>query len=328
LPPASPVAGLPAVAMPALLPLPSSPRATHWVGGRAAIVALTLAAALSGCSGAEVAGEKPADASQKLYQEAMEQLANGTLIEAEQSFLRLSRLPNYLPVVALARLRLGDTQYEAQRYDEAIDTFLTFIQRHEGNDNVPYAQFMVAKAHVALMPSSLWILPPVYEMDLTAVVTARQQLEKFLRLYPRSRYATEAMQLRAQCVATQEAHTDYVVQFYRDRKAWSGVVFRLHQALQSSEQRAHTLPRYLLLAEAYEQLLWRQRATELWQAIASRWPASPEAQRAPAALQRLRQAMDAARKKGQPAEMPKDLPPMASIKPETLDADVAPASGA
>ena len=284
---------------------------------------LALLVVLGACGGAELAGT-PSDASQRAYAEAMRQLADGALIEAEQAFLRLTRLPSYLPVVALARLRLGDTQYEAGRYDEAIDTYLTFVQRHEGNDNVPYAQFMVAKAHVQLMPSDLWILPPVHEMDLTPVVTARQQIERFLRSWPRSRYATEAIALRARCLSILSAHTDYVVAFYRDRKAWSGVVFRLHQVLASTDASGHTLARYALLAEAYEGLQWRQRAVEMWQAIGSRWPDSAEAQAVPGHLQRLRGAIDAAKRKGEAAEMPKDLPPMAKFKPETLRPDAPP----
>jgi outer membrane protein assembly factor BamD len=255
---------------------------------------------------------------EQLYHDGMEHLAGGALLEAEQEFVKLTKLPSYLGLTALARLRLADAQFHQQKFDQAIETYHSFVSRHDGNDNVPYALFMVAKAHVELMPSDLWVLPPVYELDLSSVQQARQQLERFVRQYPRSRYTTEALELRDRCVDILHDHNRFVVAFYRDRGQWTGVVSRLHQTMQQFPSRSHTLDNYALLAQAYEKLLWRQRALEMWQAIGARWPDSVQGKRVNGEVARLQQAMASAKARGEAGEMPLEVPPMAAVKPERL----------
>jgi outer membrane protein assembly factor BamD len=275
-----------------------------------------VAAALTAC-GPETAQPVSAEA-QQLYVDAMEHLHGGSLIEAEQEFQKLAKLPSYVQLTSLARLRLADTLFQARRYDEAIEAYHSFIQRHEGNDNVPYATFMIAKANFELAPTDLWIMPPVHELDLSPVQQARTELERFIRTYPRSRFATEALALRDRCIELQFAHTSYVIDFYAQRKQWIGVVFRLHRALQAYPTRAHTPANYRLLADAYAELHWRSRAVELWQAMAQRWPKGTEAAEAPAKIRSLQQQIEEATARGEPGAMPAEVPPTAQIKPEKV----------
>ena len=278
--------------------------------------ALLAMVSVAGCT-PEVAQPVQAEA-QQLYLDAMEHLQGGSLIEAEQEFQKLAKLPSYVQLTSLARLRLADTLFQARRYDEAIEAYHGFVQRHEGNDNVPYATFMIAKANFELAPSDLWIMPPVHELDLSPVQQARNELERFIRTYPRSRFATEALALRDRCIELQFAHTSYVIDFYAQRQEWIGVVFRMHRALQAYPTRAHTPANYRLLAAAYEELRWRSRAVELWQAMAQRWPRGAEAALAPAKIRALQQQIEAATARGEPGAMPAETPPTAQIKPEKV----------
>jgi outer membrane protein assembly factor BamD (BamD/ComL family) len=177
---------------------------------------------------------------------------------------------------------------------------------------------MIAKANFELAPTDLWIMPPVHELDLSPVQQARTELERFIRTYPRSRFATEALALRDRCIELQFAHTSYVIDFYAQRKQWIGVVFRLHRALQAYPTRAHTPANYRLLADAYAELHWRSRAVELWQAMAQRWPKGTEAAEAPAKIRSLQQQIEEATARGEPGAMPAEVPPTAQIKPEKV----------
>lgn len=274
-----------------------------------------LAALLVACGGAQTAKTPRAEAEQ-IYLDGMEHLAGGGLIEAEQEFAKVLKLPSYLSVTELARLRLGDSQFHQHKYDEAIETYLAFAQRHDQSENVPYALFMVARAYFELAPTDLWFMPPVEELDLSAVQQARIHLERFLRQYPRSRFATEAMALRAHCIDTQWAHSLYVVNFYWSRDNWLGTVFRLHQAMQRFPTRAQTEENFLRLALAYERLGWRTRAIEMWHYLHKRFADTATARRAPAEVDRLQGLIALAKKRGEPAEMPAEPPPTATVKPE------------
>ena len=278
--------------------------ATLWVAGCAQEVAQPIAVE-----------------AERLYADGLEHLAGGSVLEAEQELQKLAKLPAYIGLTTLARLRLADTLFVARRFDEAAEAYRSFISRHDGNPNIPYAMYMIARSQFELVPSDLWIMPPVYELDLNPVHNARQELEKFIRTYPRSRLATDALAMRDHCIALLYTHARYVVGFYRDRGEWMGVVFRLHQAMQQFGDRAHDLDNYALLAEAYTQLGWRARAVEMWQAIGRRWPESAHARQAPQQIAALQQAIAAAKAKGEPGDMPPNLPPTAATKPETLGGD-------
>jgi outer membrane protein assembly factor BamD len=272
--------------------------------------------ALPACGGAQVvapAAQLPE--SEQLYFDAMEHLAGGGLIEAEQEFHKVLKLPSYLKVTALARLRLADAQYAQHKYDESIETYLSFVQRHDTNENVPYALFMVAKAHYQLAPDDIFILPPQEELDLGPVQQARSHLERFIRQFPRSRFVTEATQLRDRCLALQFAHHTYVIKFYERREKWLSLVFRMHLAMQQFPSRARTLANYELLASSYGKLGWRTRAIELWTAVGQRYPG--ENVRADREIAALNAAIAVDKAKGLPGDMPAELQPTAAYKPET-----------
>lgn len=286
---------------------------------RKGLLALLVLAALCVTEVASASDQASVHAeAEALYLDGLEHLAGGSLIEAEQEFQKLAKLPSYVALTALARLRLADVQFYGRKFDEAIEAYHTFVRRHEGNENVPYALFMVAKAHFELAPSDLWVLPPVYELDLAPVQQARTELERFVRTYPRSVYVTEALALRDRCIDLQYAHANYVIQFYADRQQWTGVVYRLHSTLQAFADRAHTEAHYALLVRGYEALGWRSRAIELWQAIGRRWPKGKLAERSPAEIRRLQDQIAAARQRGEKAELPPDAPPTAAVKPELM----------
>ena len=284
----------------------------------AALVCLALGA----CAGAPVVATAKPEAkpdalpeSEQLYYDAIEHLAGGALVEAEQELHKVLKLPSYLKVTALARLRLGDAQYAQHKYDESIETYLSFVQRHDTNENVPYALFMVAKAHFQLAPDDFFILPPQEELDLGPVQQARSHLERFVRQFPRSRFVTEALQLRDRCLALQFAQHQYVVKFYQKRERWLGLVYRMHLSMQQFPARSRTLANFELLANAYGKLNWRTRAVELWTVIGQRYP--DESARAEKEISALNAAIAADKAKGLPGDMPADLPPTAAYKPET-----------
>ena len=282
---------------------------------------LSLCLALCACGGGQVidgagGAQAPGLEAEQLYLEGLEHLTGGSLLEAEQEFHKILKMPSYLKVTALARLRLADAQYAQHKYDESIETYLSFVQRHDTNENVPYALFMVAKAHFQLAPDDVFILPPAEELDLSPVAQARSHLERFIRQFPRSRFVTEAVQLRDRCLALQFAHHAYVVTFYHKREKWQSLVFRLHLAMQQFPSRARTLANFELLAEAYDRLGWRTRAIELWTAVGQRFPA--ELARSERAMAAIKEAIAADKAKGLPGDMPAETPPSAGYKPETV----------
>lgn len=290
-------------------------RSSASVGGLC-VAALALCIA---CSGLQLEAPRPKQEAERLYFDGVEYLREGAFLEAQQTFTEALKQPGYLEVTALARLRLGDAYYFQQKHERAIEQYEAYARRHDGSRNIPYARFMVAKSYYRMIPGDFWLLPPVYEMDLSAADKARYHLEAFIRRYPLSVYATEASKLRDKCIDLQMAHHSYVVRFYVERKKWLGAVYRLHELMQRFPIRGHSLAHYQTLAVAYEVLGWRRRALELNRAIAQRWPDAESAAQARAKVAEVRAAIAKRKAQGDAAaEMPVELPPTARYRPEAL----------
>ena len=286
---------------------------------RVALCALLLGVTLGGCAHVDSlrAPKTPKEKGERLYFDGLEYLHGGGFLEAQAAFTECLKLPAYLQVTSLARLRLGDTYFYQRKFSRAIEQYETFARRHDGSSNVPYARFMVAKSHYGQVPTDFWLLPPIYEMDLSAADKARYHLEQFIGRYPLSVYATEAAQLREQAIDLQLAHHSYVIRFYTERKRWLGVVFRLHYVMEHFPRRGHSLANYVLLQGAYRRLDWRRRALELGRAIGRRWPTSPQATLALGQVAELRNEIARGKAAGDPAaEMPVEVPPTARFRPE------------
>jgi outer membrane protein assembly factor BamD len=288
-------------------------------GSSRLITSVALLLLASACAGTQIEATAPAEKAEGLYFDGMEYLREGAFLEAQQTFAEALKLPGYLQVTALARARLGDAYYFQYKYAQAIEHYESYARRHEGSTNVPYARFMVAKSYFQKIPTDFWLLPPVYEMDLSSADKARYHLEHFMRRFPLSVHATEASSLRDRCIDLQLAHHGYVVQFYVDRKKWIGAVFRLHEVMRKFPIRAHTLQNYKVLAIAYQTLGWRRRSLQINRAIAQRWAHMPEAAEARGKVATARAAIARFKAQNDPAaEMPAELPPTAKYRPEAL----------
>ncbi len=291
---------------------------SSWCLGRQAALSIAIVALLTtACVGVGGQVVAPKTKGERLYFDGMEYLAEGAFLEAQQTFIDALKLPAYLQVTSLARLRLGDALFHQHKYERAVEQYESYARRHDGSSNVPYARFRIARSYFRMIPTEFWLLPPVFEMDLTSADKARYHLERFIRRYPLSPFATEAAKMRTACIDLQLAHHGYVIAFYAEREKWIGVVSRMHYVMKRFPINAHTPENYAVLAEAYRKLGWRRRALEMNQAIAQRWSQLVVAAQARQDAASIRAEIVRRKAAGEPdAEMPVEPPPSARFRPE------------
>ncbi len=285
---------------------------------RHALVAL-LAVLTVACAAPQKSTVKPKDKAEAAYVDGLRSMSSANFLEAQQSFTQVVKMPAYLGATTLARLRLADALYAQNKFEEATQVYRSYVQRHEGSDNVPYARFRIAESQFRLVPTDFWLLPPVHEMDLSTVERARYHLEAFIRRYPTSDFVPRVQAMRDRCIALQMAQHRYVVRFYIGRKKPMGVIFRSHALLREFPVRGHTLTAYRALADAYGAVKWRQRELELRKEIARRWPAGEPGTLARDRAAALRNEIAQLKAQGRKdAAMPVELPPTAKERPERL----------
>ncbi|MCO4760594.1 MAG: outer membrane protein assembly factor BamD [Myxococcales bacterium] len=274
---------------------------------------------VSGCAKTAQVKTRPKDKAAAAYVDGLKSMASSNFLEAQQTFTGVVKMPAYLAATTVARIRLADTLFAQSKYEEAVQVYQGYVRRHDGSSNVPYARFRIAQSYFQLVPTDFWLLPPVFEMDLSTVERARYYLEAFIRRYPTSDFGPQALTMRDRCIELQMAQHRYVIRFYQGRKKPMGVIFRSHELMRRFPVRGHGVADYTVLASAYGAVDWRRRELELQREIARRWPsqsAGKSARSRVAALGILIAKLKAEGKKD--AEMPVELPPTAKDRPELL----------
>lgn len=250
---------------------------------RLIIPCLTILLWLStGCASLDRQAGEPDYAAQ-----AEENLRLGDEALESRDFLRAEKYYNfvrtkfqYLEASKEAELRLGDLDFEQERYPEARERYDSFVKLYPTHPKVDYAAYRSALTHFKDMPSEFFLLPPSEEKDQTEVQSALRAMNNFLRQYPDSQYAKDAKEQAEVAKQKLAEHELYVAGFYRKRERWPAVAQRLEGLLARYPGTKYDEEAFFSLHEAYVKLKQPERAQETLRKLIQRMPGTPAADRA------------------------------------------------
>jgi outer membrane protein assembly factor BamD len=134
----------------------------------------------------------------------------------------------YLDLAKTAELRLGDADFERERFVEARDRYQNFVRLHPTHARIDYAAFRAALTHYKEIPSDFFLLPPASEKDQVEVRNAASAMTDFTRAYTDSEFVAEAKKVLTEVRLRLAEHEMYVADFYARRERWPAVVNRLN----------------------------------------------------------------------------------------------------
>ena len=122
------------------------------------------------------------------YQKGLAELKDENYPEAQKYFQFVKQKYPFSKFAVLSELALADTQFARGNYNEAIDSYKSFARLHPTHEKVEdgYVGFKVGESYCKDMPDDIWILPPSYEKDQSAVIDALRELDDFLKKFPTS----------------------------------------------------------------------------------------------------------------------------------------------
>ncbi|NUN14630.1 MAG: outer membrane protein assembly factor BamD [Myxococcales bacterium] len=222
------------------------------------------------------------DPAELAYLHGMDQLNRANYVEAISHFQSVDQMPmdpnraiQGLPAWrALASLRIGDSLFFQGKFPEAAQHYAAFIAANQGDPNLDYAQYMLARSYNEQIPSEWFLVPPIYENDRQSMLRGFEAMTVFVRQYPRSRYLNEVVAMRDRIDELQYEYNSYLVDYYDSREQPAGVVVRLEHMFEQFPGRAHTEANYLLLAKAYVQTDQAARAYRTYRDFLARFPDS------------------------------------------------------
>ncbi len=167
------------------------------------------------------------------YEKGLAELKDENYPEALRFFSYVKQKFPFSKYAPLAELAIADTQFEREAYQEAIDSYKSFIRLRPKHEKVSdgYASFRIAECYVKEMPDDFFIMPPSYEKDQSSVYDALRELSNVLERYPESKYAKDAREYRRKVLHRLIDHEVFVARFYLGQGHPKGAVLRISEAL-------------------------------------------------------------------------------------------------
>jgi outer membrane protein assembly factor BamD len=250
------------------------------------VVALpTLAAlAITACATSEDSGKAVTYSltAKQNYDKGLAELKDENYLEAQKYFTFVKQKYPFSKYAVLAELAIADSQFDRGNYTEAIDSYKTFARLHPSHEKVEdgYVAFRIGESYFKDMPDDIFLLPPSYEKDQSAVMDALRELGDFARKFPDSDYVKRAAELRRQVLQRLVDHEVYVARFYLRADHPNAAALRLEGALRRYPGSGREPELLTALGETYLKLGDPRRAKETFQRVVAEYASAEDARRA------------------------------------------------
>lgn len=174
-----------------------------------AVLALTFI--VSGCAWLDrFRGTDDDKSPSELMHQGLSDLDRGRYAAATNAFQTLKDRYPYSELAVEAKLKMADTLYRRELYEEAYDAYDEFERLHPMNPAVPYALYQKGMSHFRQMRH--------VDRDQTPTRKAADEFERLLQRYPDSGYAHQARRKLRECYASLAGHELFIADFYLKKK--------------------------------------------------------------------------------------------------------------
>ncbi|HVT05822.1 MAG TPA: outer membrane protein assembly factor BamD, partial [Polyangia bacterium] len=172
--------------------------------------------------------------------------------------------------------------YAQGNYTESIESYKSFARLHPTHEKVEdgYVAFKICQGYFKDMPEDLWIMPPSYEKDQSAINDAQRELNDFRKKYPESPYSKKVDEMRTAVLKRLVDHEVYVARFYLDNDHPKAAAMRLEGAIKRYPGSGREPELLTSLGETYLHMNDPLRAKETFTRVVTDYRDAKEARRA------------------------------------------------
>lgn len=196
---------------------------------------------------------------EKIYNEAHDQMADGSYEEAVKTFDKLlSRYP-YGRYAEQAQLEIAFSYYKSEEPALAVAAVDRFLRLYPTHPNADYAYYLKGiinfSGHRDIVSSWFGAQDEdIADRDQKSLRDAYNAFRELIERYPTSRYAEDARQRANFLFHIQARHEVRVAQFYYDRAAYVAVVNRCKYALENYPRTPALEQALALQAKSYKMM--------------------------------------------------------------------------
>ncbi|MEJ8571842.1 outer membrane protein assembly factor BamD [Microbaculum marinum] len=244
------------------------------VGGKALRLAVLVAVGLSitACNSLfsknedeyAVIEEEPAEV---LYNEGLILVNSGAMREAAEKFDEVERIHPYSEWARKSLIMSAYTNYESERYSDAITSARRYVTLYPGSEDAAYAQFLIAESYY----NQIADVGRDQARSEKAAVAYRELIEK----YPESEYAVEArgkLELARDQLAGKEMQ---IGRYYLNKHQYLAAINRFKTVVSDYQTTRHIEEALHRLTEAYYSLGLVSEAQTSAAILGHNYPDSP-----------------------------------------------------
>jgi len=210
---------------------------------RSILTPLLLVSFLAACGGDDALIEYVERPVEEIYNAAMDELEQGNFIYAAAQFDEVERQHPYSKWARRALVMSAYTYYIQNQYDEAILTARRFVALYPGNEQAPYAYFIIAQSYYEQISD--------VQRDQRTTELAQQALVELIRRFPDSDYARDAvlkLDLTLDHLAGKEME---VGRYYMKSGQYAAALRRFRNVAENYERTTHIPEALHRLTEIY-----------------------------------------------------------------------------
>jgi outer membrane protein assembly factor BamD len=259
-----------------------SPRFRHFF--RPLIIACLLAAPIGlGCAESDD-DTRPVTYSltaKQNYEKGMAELKDESYGEAKKYFQFVKQKFPFSKYAVMAELAVADTQFAQGNYTESIESYKSFARLHPTHEKVEdgYVAFRICEGYYKDMPDDIWIMPPSYEKDQSAVNDAARELLEFNKKFPDSAYGKKVDPMRKEVMKRLVDHEVYVARFYLKNDHPKAAAIRIEGAIKRYPGSGREPELLYSLGETYLHMDDPLRAKETFTRVVTDYGSAPQARR-------------------------------------------------
>lgn len=153
-------------------------------------------------------GSKTEDSVESLAMKGLDYYEHGKYDKAKKSFETLLNRYPFSEYSLLAELKVADSTFYLEEYEEAVLQYMDFEERHPTNEAIPYVMFQTGMCYYKQIDT--------IDRDAGNATNAIYSFSKLLRAFPNSSYQDEAM-TRIKAARNFLANHEFYVASYSER---------------------------------------------------------------------------------------------------------------
>ncbi|HBH60621.1 MAG TPA: hypothetical protein DDX85_02525 [Nitrospiraceae bacterium] len=166
----------------------------------------------------------------------------------------------------LARLRIADTYYEAESYDEAVVEYESFLDLYPHHKYASYAQYRVATCFFERIKT--------VDIGYSWAKRALDEFEKLQKRYPRNPYMDIIDARIRECLNLLAEYEFYVGNFYYKKGSYSAAIGRFKGMIQNYPDTSKVPEALYYTGLSYEKLGQRDEAINNLTALIEKYPST------------------------------------------------------